>query len=188
VATGPQPLVAAEEVAFYFVKKANFSHKEPYMTPYFIAIFLVLVLLAAYFQQTRKPTSLPPFLAKAKPHFFTRSEQTFFNTLTTITNNQAVTILAKVRLSDLVEDLPNAPPSQYNRYAQLHIDFLLIHPTNSAPILAIELDGPSHANPTQANRDLKKNELLKTVNIPLIRFNSQPSPDQLRQSLSPFIK
>lgn len=158
------------------------------MAPYFILLFLLLVLLAAYLQRTRKATSLPTFLAKAKPHFFTRPEQTFFNTLTTITNNHAVTILAKVRLSDLVEDLPNAPKSQYNRYAQLHIDFLLIHPTSSAPILAIELDGPSHTNPTQANRDLKKTELLKTVNIPLIRFTSQPSPDQLRQSLTPFLQ
>lgn len=158
------------------------------MAPYFIVLFLVLVLLAAYFQRTRKPTSLPPFLTKAKPRFFTKPEQTFFNTLTTVTNNQAVTILAKVRLSDLVEDLPNAPKNQYNRYAQLHIDFLLIHPTSSAPILAIELDGPSHANPTQAHRDLKKNELLKTVNIPLVRFSSQPSTDQLQQALTPFFK
>lgn len=158
------------------------------MTPHFIIFFLVLVLLAAYFQRTRKPTSLPPFLAKAKPRFFTKPEQTFFNTLTTVTNNQAVTILAKVRLSDLVEDLPNAPKSQYNRYAQLHIDFLLIHPTSSALILAIELDGPSHTNPTQTNRDLKKNELLETINVPLLRFTSQPSADQLRQALTPFTK
>lgn len=148
----------------------------------------LLILLITYLQKrTRKSISLPTFLAKAKPHFFTRSEQTFFNTLTTIIASQAVTILAKVRLSDLVEDLPNAPPGQYNRYSQMHVDFLLIHPITSAIILAIELDGPSHTNPKQANHDLKKTELLKAVNIPLIRFTPQPSPDQLRQALTPFI-
>lgn len=151
-----------------------------------IVITGLLLLLITYLQQ-RTRRSETSFLAKARPRFFTRPEQTFFNSLTTITNNHAVTILAKVRLSDLVEDLPNAPKDQYNRYAQLHIDFLLIHPTSSAPILAIELDGPSHANPTQANRDLKKTELLKAVNIPLIRFTSQPSPDKLRESLTPYL-
>jgi hypothetical protein len=166
------------------------------MAPYFITLFsklfgivvlIGIVLLLITYLQKRTRRSGTSFLVKAKPRFFNGSEQTLFNTLTTITANQPITILAKVKIEELLNPLPNAPLSQRNRYSTMHVDFLLIHSVTSAPILVIEFDGPSHATPKQTERDLKKNELLKTINIPLLRFTSQPSPDQLQQSLSPFI-
>lgn len=166
------------------------------VTPSFIAFFFKLfgivvlvglVLLLITYLQKRPRRSGTSFLVKAKPRFFNGSEQTLFNTLTTITANQPITVLAKVKIEELLDPLPNAPLSQRNRYSTMHVDFLLIHSVTSAPILVIEFDGPSHTTPKQIKNDATKNELLATINVPLRRFTSQPSPDQLRQALKPYV-
>lgn len=57
---------------------------------------------------------------------------------------------------------------------QTHIDFLLYNRVSKQPVLAIETDGYQHhkAGTTQSVRDIKKNRILATYGIPLLRLST----------------
>ncbi len=63
---------------------------------------------------------------------------------------------------------------QYALHPNTHIDFLLYNRVSKQPVLAIETDGYTyHKDGTsQAKRDEKKNRILATYNIPLVRLST----------------
>jgi hypothetical protein len=57
------------------------------------------------------------------------------------------------------------------------IDFLICHPSTLEPLLAIELDEPSHARPERQSRDTEVEGLLIAADLPLIRMLSSRTWD-----------
>ena len=74
----------------------------------------------------------------------------------------------------------------WNKLNRLTFDFVLIDGESNV-MAVIELDDKSHLRPASMKRDQKKDELIKFLNKPLIRFNtsSMPSVDELRDSILP---
>jgi len=71
-----------------------------------------------------------------------------------------------------------------------HVDFLIYDKFNKMPLLAIEVDGYTfHRSKKQLYKDAMKNEILRKINIPLIRFSTKDSKieDKLVNKLNEVI-
>ena len=62
----------------------------------------------------------------------------------------------------------------YALHPKAHIDFLLYNRVSKQPVLAIETDGYQHhkSGTEQSVRDEKKNRILATYGIPLLRLST----------------
>ena len=71
---------------------------------------------------------------------------------------------------------------KYARHPLTHIDFLLFNQMDKQPILAIEVDGTSFhkAGSKQAERDIKKDSILKKCALPLLRLRTDGSGENMK--------
>lgn len=61
------------------------------------------------------------------------------------------------------------------------LDFLLYNKIDKTPVLAIEVDGVSfHDNEPQQERDRKKNRILETIGLPLLRLSTDGHNEEAR--------
>jgi len=94
-------------------------------------------------------------------------------------------VLAQVSLSQLLgvkKGHTGNYQSLLNRFRQLTADFVVCNKDFSVAAI-FELDGVSHDNPRQQDRDSRKSDALSAAGIPLHRINGARIPDefQLRQ-------
>lgn len=89
-----------------------------------------------------------------------------------------------VQLSMVVKDLGALDDEEvkYLMNPATHLDFLIFNKLSKQPILAIEIDGYSfHKNGTiQAERDKKKNHILESCGLPLLRLKTNGSQEKER--------
>lgn len=86
------------------------------------------------------------------------------------------------RLRDLVRNLQlfEDDVAQFIR-RNSRIDFLLYNKIDKTPVLAIEVDGVSfHSNELQQKRDRKKDYVLKTIGLPLLRLSTEGHNEEQR--------
>lgn len=90
-----------------------------------------------------------------KKLLLTKNEWSFYKSLKPIADELGYSILAKIRVADLVE-VTSKDRSEWQKYFnkinKKHIDFVLAKPENLQIILLIELDDNSH-NEKQKQRD-----------------------------------
>jgi len=136
-------------------------------------------------RETSQPTPYAPVQKNAMPYrrmprLLTPTELAFYQVLTHAVGS-SFTIQCKVRLADLADyprDLPRRQRVFWNsQAAQKHVDFLLCDPASSEPLLAIELDDPSHHSRGAQKRDAFKNYFFEQVGLPLLRVNCSQSYD-----------
>lgn len=79
----------------------------------------------------------------------------------------------KPRLRDVVDvdDLTLTARERNFAYTS-HIDFVVFDAQTLLPVLAIEYDGPQHADAVQVERDRSKNKLLEAAGLQLLRIDS----------------
>lgn len=85
------------------------------------------------------------------------------------------------RLQMLIKDTSLLAPEERNfMYRSSHVDFILFNKLDMNPVLAIEVDGVTYheKNKKQSSRDKIKNEILRKVNIPLLRFPTTGSEEE----------
>lgn len=128
------------------------------------------------------------FRVEVVPRFFTRAEHAFYSDLVEIADDLDLVVFPKVGLKDLFRDRPGARKGQFFRYAQLHVDFLLVRPGDFRPVLGIELDGESHLAPIQRERDEKKNEVFRAAGLPLVRFQNGARARDVRDRLVAMLR
>ncbi len=119
---------------------------------------------------------------KAGP-LFTPAERSFYGALRQALDGR-FTILAKVRLGDLLE-VPYGTPramGHKNRINQKHVDFVLCAPEDFTPLLVIELDDSSHTRLDRQERDVFVDIALEAVGLPVLRVAARQaySPAGLR--------
>lgn len=106
--------------------------------------------------------------------------------------HQQVSYWIKLPLADLVTDkiyLEEHPDiKKFVMHHNTHVDFTLCNAVNN-PILAIELDGKRHTEKDQMERDKKKNEALKHMQIPLWRLPSKEAltKEEFEEKLQSYI-
>ena len=91
-------------------------------------------------------------------------------------------------MGDLVKLANHPADAKYHRNQVLckHVDFVLCTVGMVRPLLAIELDDPSHRYPDHAARDQFKNDLFAAVGLPLLRVELESSyrADVLRSQIA----
>lgn len=102
-------------------------------------------------------------------NLLTRSERAFYQALQ-VAINPETRIFVKVRLLDLLW-LPGGThdrQSYVNRVMSKHVDFVLCDGANISPLLVIELDDSSHERTDRQLRDAFVDEVLRTVDLPIL--------------------
>lgn len=128
----------------------------------------------AYEKSPSIPSEDFPFKLDAKAYFFTRAEGTFFPELVKAAAELGFLVFPKVGLCDLFVDKKGADRSQFRRYSQMHVDYLLVRESTYAPVAGIELNGASHLDEKQQANDRKKKAVFAAAGLPLLTFYNQP--------------
>lgn len=106
-----------------------------------------------------------------KKLLLTKNEWAFYKSLKPIADELGYSVLAKIRVADLVE--VNVKDSKdfmkyFNKINKKHVDFILAKPENLQIELLIELDDNSH-NSSQKQRDDFVEALYKQTGYKLLR-------------------
>ncbi len=126
-----------------------------------ILIVIIAMFAKAYIDEKQinneKPSKDDGVYPYEQSYLLTKNEWSFHKRLKPIADSMGYTILAKIRLADLIKVKTGLSKKDYNKYfAKIrakHIDFMLCNPDNLAPILLIELDDPSHKREDRIQRD-----------------------------------
>jgi hypothetical protein len=159
----------------------------------FLALLLLVGFVAAAVYYTKHPQTqsiaAAPLPYRRREYFFTRSEQQLFRILSEKLDSKRFRVFPKVRLGDFIETTNGGDErwGSWNRIKSRHVDFLIWDNQAGKVVVAIELDGNSHNGTGAKEADGFKNEVFKTIGLPLhrIRVGSDfaHEVDQLRQDL-----
>ena len=126
--------------------------------------------------------------------FLTPAEINFFRVLVTVVGNRGH-VLAQVSLRQLLH-LPGSNRSNrgratwQNKVAGRSLDYLICDARTLRPVLAIELDEPTHARPERQTRDEEVETMLRAAGLPYIRllaergYNTREIEEAVRPHLS----
>ncbi len=110
-----------------------------------------------------------------RKNLLTKNEWAFYKQLKPIADKMNLSILAKVRVADLVDIQKGLTKSEwqtaFNRVNKKHIDFILCNPDNLYPLLLVELDDSTHQQEKQKERDEFVEALYKKTGYKLLRVS-----------------
>lgn len=156
------------------------------ITSFLSIIFLIglVAMIVAYIlerKQKAKTTEIADskdqqdeikILPYKKKLLLTKNEWAFYKELKPIADEMKLSVLAKIRVADLVEVDGSVNKSEWQKYFnkinKKHIDFALANPANLRIELLIELDDNSHNN-AQIERDKFVEELYKKTGYAFLR-------------------
>lgn len=125
--------------------------------------------------------------------FITDAEADFFRVLTRVVGAKAY-VLAQVSLKQLLWLPGNSKTNPgrgtwQNKIAGRSVDFLICDPSTLHPIVAIELDEPTHAQPGRQTRDAEVEAALHAAGLPLLRVLTSRSYNtrELSAALAPHL-
>ena len=143
----------------------------------FIAIIVTGIII--YFKRKwapKEPTIIdrptPISWYKAAPALFTPAEQLFLSSLETALHGVPVKIFGKVRIADILKVRPGLAKIDYqgafSKISAKHVDFVLVNPLTTAPLLIIELDDSTHEAHHRKVRDAFVDEAMYQAQIPIL--------------------
>lgn len=108
---------------------------------------------------------------------FTDNEFRFFKAIATYAFNNKKYFTIKLRLSDFIKVNKTVQDdfirkTWHNTISKKHTDFLLYDVTNRNPICCIEIDDSTHFKNNVIERDLVKNNILRSAQIPIVRLRN----------------
>jgi len=124
---------------------------------------------------------------KRKDCFLTPSEHKFFNVLMEAMGGD-YHIFPQLHLSAIVDH--KVPEQDYEKafyhVNQKSVDFVLCDKKTLKPLLAIELDDPSHGRQERVQRDRTVESILKKASSPLLRLKNvgHCSPSEIAQKIN----
>lgn len=162
------------------------------MDPISIIIIIALIALIIFLNYRNKQTSGDSIKATEnmpyrKKFLLTKNEWAFYKSLKPVADELGYTVLAKIRVADLVEvTTKNRSEWQkyFNKVNRKHIDFVLAKPENLQIVLLIELDDNSH-NESQKNRDAFIDALYKQTGYKLLRTRGTA---ELKEQIETILK
>lgn len=136
-------------------------------------------------------TQLPTVLISNR--FITAAEADFFRVLQRVVGPRGH-VLAQVSLKQLLY-LPGNNQSNpgraswQNKIDKRSIDFLVCHSSTLKPLIAIELDEPTHASAKRENRDAEVEAMLTAAGLPWTRVLTSRTYNtrELEAEISPYL-
>lgn len=122
-----------------------------------------------------------------KRYLLTKNEWSFYKNLKPVADELGYTVLAKIRVADLVEVTAKDRSEwqkYFNKISKKHIDFILAKPENLQIVLLIELDDNSH-NEAQKKRDDFIDELYKQTGYKFLRTRGT---GELKEQIQAILK
>jgi len=100
-----------------------------------------------------------------------RAEELAFRELHAISQDNALRLFAKPRLSDVI--LKDKPLSRedFDFYTRAHVDFVVTD-EKTKPLFIVEYDGPTHAASLQRRRDRMKDGMCADAGLGILRINA----------------
>ena len=127
-------------------------------------IIITIMQLIAPHPETRIALDLT---FTAKP-LLTPSESRLLESLDQLTRGRC-RIMAKPRLADFIQHHDGI--GGFNTISQKHVDFLICRHEDCLPMIAIELDDPSHRAKDRQKRDQFVNAVFAQIGLPLLRID-----------------
>ena len=167
----------------------------------FLIILLVIAIIYIYLQKQQKTTNTTPegeidkaaqerIYPYAKKMLLTKAEYSFYKILKEICDKNELLICPKVRMEDFLEVTDKQNYMKYRGYIKSrHIDFMLCD-SNLRIIAGLELDDNSHKKSNVQEKDDFKNNVFKTVGLPLFRVKMSEGAykDQLEKIIQEIKK
>jgi hypothetical protein len=101
-----------------------------------------------------------------------KAEEVAFRELEAITDDNALRLFAKPRLSDVIrKGKAYLPQRVFDFYTRSHVDFVVAD-ADSKPLIVVEYDGPTHTQPKQQERDRIKDALCVEAGLGILRINA----------------
>jgi len=101
-----------------------------------------------------------------------KAEEIAFRELEAITDDNALRLFTKPRLSDVIwKGHTHLSQRVFDFYTRSHADFV-VSDADSKPLIVVEYDGPAHTQPTQQERDRIKDALCTEVGLGILRINA----------------
>ena len=149
-------------------------------------------LFASDSPSSGKAAALPKVMVNK--FFVSNAEADFFRVLTRVVGNQGH-ILAQVSLGQLLY-LPGSNQSNpgrgtwQNKIKPRSIDFVICDPATLRPLVAIELDEPSHTEPRRQTRDDEVERIVQASGLPLLHVITSRNYDtrELAATILPHLK
>ncbi len=139
----------------------------------YIAAIVIVILVIIAVSLKLKASNVETIFPYEKRYLLTKNEWYFYKKLKPIADKLGYSILAKIRLADLVGVKTKVDRKERAKYfAKIkakHIDFILCNPENLAPVLLIELDDNSHNSDKRTERDHFVNTVLEKTGYKLLR-------------------
>jgi len=109
---------------------------------------------------------------RLKQFFFEESEYTFFHELLSALPPEQYRVFPKVRMEDYILATGGYKIrfADRQRIKSRHVDFMIWQRNPGHFVMGIELDGTSHNNGKARKTDAFKDQVFKSVGLPLIRF------------------
>jgi len=107
-----------------------------------------------------------------KQFFFTKREYAFYNDLCPIISKHNLVLFSKVRLLDIltIPQYTKGYQTYFNKIRSKHVDFVICSSKYITPLLAIELDDPSHNEPDRIIRDYYIDSAMNSAKIPIMHI------------------
>lgn len=107
----------------------------------------------------------------------TNTELLFYGSLSKAVPENCV-VFSKVRLYDVIQPYAGYFSKEKAKIIQKHLDFLVCDAETLEPLIAIELDDPSHQNNDRVERDHFINQSLFEAGLRLLRIPAQRHYDK----------
>lgn len=145
---------------------------------FIVTLVIIFVLLYDKYKTKQEHKEIPKQESKIdlngkykSKHLLTKAEYSFYSILKKICEESNLLICPKVRLEDFIQ-VTAQEKSKYRGYIKSrHIDFLICD-AKLHVIGALELDDNSHNTQKAQVTDNFKNELYKTIQLPLFRIKT----------------
>jgi very-short-patch-repair endonuclease len=154
----------------------------------FILIIIVIIVLALFITAQRNKSArqrqslVSPYHYSRKETIMTSAEIAFYRRLETIAGDRYY-IFPQIHLTALASSHATGQyyKSGYQRINRRSVDYVLCDKASMKPVYAIELDDRTHDSPKRQARDTIVDEILREINLPLIRFRNvgQLTDDQI---------
>ena len=139
----------------------------------------ILGLLGLRPKAAPAPAGMPQVMVSTR--FVSGAEADFFRVLRAVVGDRGY-VLAQVSLGRLLYFPGNNATNPgrlrwWNKVCQRSVDFLVCDPATLKPLLAIELDEPSHDAPKRQARDEEVHGLLKAAGLVALRVRTRRNYD-----------
>jgi hypothetical protein len=143
-----------------------------------IIVVGIAIIIYTYFFD-RKPTPLG-YQYRPKNAVMSPTEQKMFDMLLEILDPKYY-VFAQMHFDTILDYKSLNGEKWFGAFRHINeksVDFVICNKETMAPIVAIELDDPSHDREDRVRRDIIVNEIFETAQLPLRRFNLKEAADR----------